>query len=802
MSFERDPSQLLNQLPLGSVVGDFRITGVLGEGGFGIVYAAHDDALDRTVAIKEYLPSMIAGRTANQTVAVRSPSNTAAFEAGLKNFIREARMLARFSHPALVEIYRVWEQNGTAYMAMRYIAGRTLREVGQSTTIAFDEATLRQALLPVFDALELLHAQNVIHRDVSPDNIMLREDGYPVLLDLGSARLVVGGMTQALTTVLKPGYAPIEQYVDDGTMSQGPWTDVYGLGATLYYLLVGSAPPQSIARMISDPLRSISDKARVPVPERIYAATLKALAVRPEHRFQTVADFREALGWNDPLAQPASISRLCIDPPARPAKLPVTGPPPREATQTRPSFASTPSGAPRTTRADLAEAPLSGSITQAPEPSTATDPRLRDAAEQPSERTLLVALPPSEQPTSAAIPGASVSRPTEPVMPATPPSPAPTPSSESTPTGSHPRTEAMPSVEPTRAVTTAPSTSAAASSEQAKAPRRLADVAIQIEPTQPRARVPLPLLGGALALALGGAAWYLLRNGAAPSPPDSPLGMRPAAPAPAAVPLPPPTIPHSLAKVAPDPPSGPAKTASPSSPAVRPSESSEKKSAERTARATESKAWPEAEERGRARREEASRKPPAEAQPRREAEAPPRQEAEAQARRDAEERAAREREEAARLAAEREAAARAQQEARQRQEAERAARRDSDSSGGLSVNLAAAQRGAEAPAVTSGRKSVNELSSEGASAYRRGDLSTARAAWNEIVRHPEATARSRATAHNNLAISYCQTGDLASCERHYAAMLRADPSYLSEVTERDMPPFNRAFERALRSVGR
>lgn len=219
--------QNLNQLAIGTVLGDFKITGIVGEGGFGIVYLAYEATLDRTVAIKEYLPSSIAGRTGNQSVMVRSQLNSNAFTTGLKNFLREAQLLARFSHPAMVEVHRVWEQNSTAYMAMRYYDGKTLRELRQADG-KFDELYIRRLVEPIFDALTLLHAQNVIHRDVSPDNILMRGNGAPVLLDLGAARLVVGGMTQALTTILKPGYAPIEQYVDDGTMRQGPWTDVYG----------------------------------------------------------------------------------------------------------------------------------------------------------------------------------------------------------------------------------------------------------------------------------------------------------------------------------------------------------------------------------------------------------------------------------------------------------------------------------------------------------------------------------------------------------------------------------------------
>jgi non-specific serine/threonine protein kinase len=758
MANDGNEHQLLNQLPVGAVVGDFRITGVLGEGGFGVVYAAQDETLDRAVAIKEYLPSNIAGRTGSQSVIVRSPANAAAFEAGLRNFMREARMLARFSHPAMVEVYRVWEQNGTAYMAMRYIAGKTLREIAQAGA-AFDEAAIRQVLLPVFDALSLLHQQNVIHRDVSPDNIMLREDGSPVLLDLGSARLVVGGMTQALTTVLKPGYAPIEQYVDDGTMTQGPWTDVYGLGATLYYLLVGSAPPQSIARMITDPLKSIEEKSRVVVPPQVYAATLKALSVRAENRFQTVDEFREALGWEQPHSRTVSTIHIAAPTPGRPANIPITGQalpppttpaaPPRTAPATAPRTApSAPPAAPLPVDEDDNQTVVVPSIRATP-PRVTTAPATRIAAGAPvgaaTDEDLLA---------------------TD-ILPPDPPAPAvPSPASPA----------ASPAASPTA---TAPTP-----------PRRLGDVAGHIPVTPPPTGSKAPILLGALALLLlGGGAWWWLSRPSTPPPTPTPAATssdaRPVpAPAPEAAPTAPVAAPPAVAST-----KASAPVPAPPPPAPAPSPTA-----------------PKADEDARAR-------------------------AEAQAKREAEAKAKKEREDAARALAEQrareQAEARAREEARLKQEAEqraaaqraeeerqRAAKKAAET-GGLTVDVAAAQRAnataanpapapppAPAPAPGAGRKSVNELSSEGAAAFRRGDLAAARAAWNEIVQHPEATARSKAIAYNNLAITWCQTGDLAACERNYTAMLRADPRYGAEVSERETPPFNRAYERAQRAVAR
>lgn len=296
-----------NCLPVGTVIADFEIIGLVGEGGFGIVYLARDVHLDRVVAVKEFMPSAFAGRVDGTHVGVRSANHQATYEAGLRSFINEAKMLARFSHPSLVEVYRFWEANGTAYMAMRYYEGETLRQHLARSDMVFDEETIAQTMSPVFDALEMLHREQVFHRDIAPDNIMLSE-GRPVLLDFGSARRIIGDGTQALTTVLKPGYAPIEQYVDDGTMKQGPWTDVYALGGVLYHLATGKPPPQAVSRLLSDPLQPIhavmGDRFSMPFSD----AVSRAMAVRVEDRLQNVNELREMLGWNT--AQPARVMTL------------------------------------------------------------------------------------------------------------------------------------------------------------------------------------------------------------------------------------------------------------------------------------------------------------------------------------------------------------------------------------------------------------------------------------------------------------------------------------------------------------
>ncbi len=296
-------SEFPDALPIGTVLGDFTVTKVIGLGGFGIVYMAHDRALERTVAIKEYLPITIAGRTNAQTVLVRSTHQLDTYTSGLHSFMREARLQARFSHPAMLEVYQVWEQNGTAYMAMRYYPGSSLRDLRHDAqgSQLFDEASIERIMSPVFDALEELHSQSILHRDVSPDNILIMPSGAPVLLDFGSARMVVAGAEQSLTTVLKPGYAPIEQYADDGAMEQGPWTDVYGLGAVLHFLAVGNAPPQAVTRLLGGSLREFDEQAPFRYSPAFVAAVNGALVVKPHDRLKSVAALRDALGWGKPV---------------------------------------------------------------------------------------------------------------------------------------------------------------------------------------------------------------------------------------------------------------------------------------------------------------------------------------------------------------------------------------------------------------------------------------------------------------------------------------------------------------------
>ncbi len=174
------------------------------------------------------------------------------FGIGLRSFVNEARILAQFDHAALIKVYRFWEANGTAYMVMPFLSGRTLQDILRERDKAPEEAWIRKILMPVMDALEIIHEDKCYHRDIAPDNIMLLGDDRPVLLDFGAARRVISDMTQALTVILKPGYAPIEQYAEMPGMKQGPWTDVYALAAVVYFMILNRKPPPAVGRMMQD----------------------------------------------------------------------------------------------------------------------------------------------------------------------------------------------------------------------------------------------------------------------------------------------------------------------------------------------------------------------------------------------------------------------------------------------------------------------------------------------------------------------------------------------------------------------
>ncbi len=303
-------------LPSGHRLQEFVIEGVLGLGGFGIVYRARDTRLQRVVALKEYMPSSLAARSADYNVTALSAWQRETFATGLRSFVNEAQLLASFDHPSLVKVHRFWEGNGTAYMVMPLYKGVTLKRWLRENGTVPDQAWLLALLMPLIDALEQLHNADpcCLHRDVAPDNVLLLESARgdassphavrPLLLDFGAARRVISDMTHTLTAFLKPGYAPIEQYGDSVTSRQGPWTDVYALSAVLYACITGRAPVASVDRVLHDDLEPAAVAGAGRYTAGFLAAIDAGLSVRPEERPASMAEFRRCFVADLPLTSP------------------------------------------------------------------------------------------------------------------------------------------------------------------------------------------------------------------------------------------------------------------------------------------------------------------------------------------------------------------------------------------------------------------------------------------------------------------------------------------------------------------
>jgi serine/threonine protein kinase len=286
-------------LPEGFRLEEFTIIRSIGEGGFSVVYLARDHTLECDVAIKEYLPGSLASRSSNMTISARSAYLVDTFNQGLASFIKEAKLLRTIEHPSVTKVYRFFEGNGTAYMVMPFYQGQTLKKILLSKTKAVDEQWLKNLLDPILDALDKIHLQQCFHRDIAPDNIMVTQTGTPVLIDFGAARRVVGNATQALTVILKPGYAPVEQYAETSDLKQGAWTDIYALAGVLHYAIVGKAPVDSLSRILHDTQPKLAETLQGKYSAQFLAAIDKGLSVKPDDRFAGAREFRSALGMDN-----------------------------------------------------------------------------------------------------------------------------------------------------------------------------------------------------------------------------------------------------------------------------------------------------------------------------------------------------------------------------------------------------------------------------------------------------------------------------------------------------------------------
>ena len=285
-------------LPSGTeLAGDYRIQRVLGAGGFGVTYLAEEIALSRLVTIKEYFPADFAARAADQSAVPRSQGCNEDYKWGLERFIEEAQTLARFNHSNIVRVFRYFRANNTAYMVLHFEEGQSLKTWLKGLGRAPRQKELDAILMPLLDALETVHKAEFLHRDIAPDNIIVRKgSSEPVLIDFGAARsdIAAHSKTKTVSALVKPGYSPYEQYAET-SRQQGPWTDIYALAATLYHAVTGKRPPDSPSRMLNDEFVPAREAALGAYRATFLEAIDKGLALNIDARPRSVVTWRGAL---------------------------------------------------------------------------------------------------------------------------------------------------------------------------------------------------------------------------------------------------------------------------------------------------------------------------------------------------------------------------------------------------------------------------------------------------------------------------------------------------------------------------
>ncbi|MFV9667374.1 serine/threonine protein kinase [Pantoea sp. KXB25] len=310
MSEHDQPLNVPNALPLGYRFNEFEIKEVIGGGGFGIVYRAWDHQLERDIAIKEFMPASLAVRSDDLNLVLRSERFSKTFHAGLNSFIQEARLLARFNHPNLLHVLRFWVQNDTAYMGTVFYSGTTLSSFRERNPQSVNETWIRRLLPPLLGAIKTIHEAGYLHRDISLDNIQIQSSGEPILLDFGSARKTIGNLSDESETMLRPGYAPIEQYSDNDESEQGAWTDIYALGAVLHTLITGAPPPVSVVRSIEDNYQPLVQRRLAGYSASLLSAVDRALALKPEDRPQSIDDFAALMALPEREPEPLLSARI------------------------------------------------------------------------------------------------------------------------------------------------------------------------------------------------------------------------------------------------------------------------------------------------------------------------------------------------------------------------------------------------------------------------------------------------------------------------------------------------------------
>lgn len=282
-----------NALPIGTCLGEYRIEAVLGSGGFGITYRALDTRLDTHVALKEYFPASLAYRVDRTTVASRPDGTAGGYEWGLDKFLNEATSLARLQHVNIVGVRRLFKANNTAYMVLDYIDGPSLKDWLKSSKSKPSQAELDKLLIPLLNALELVHRTGLLHRDIAPKNIMVAPPFTPIMIDFGAARQLVAQHSHTFAALLTPGYAPFEQYVANAK-DQGAWTDIYALSASVYEMISGKTPPEAPERAAVDRCIPLSEVGKGRYRPEFLAAIDWGLRPMPRERPQNVPEWRTA----------------------------------------------------------------------------------------------------------------------------------------------------------------------------------------------------------------------------------------------------------------------------------------------------------------------------------------------------------------------------------------------------------------------------------------------------------------------------------------------------------------------------
>lgn len=281
--------------------GEYQLSKPLGQGGFGITYQGIDTKLNRPVAVKEFFPE---GCWREGTTVVSAGRwNLSTYTDAKQKFLLEGQTLGQFNHPGIVKVFYYFEENNTAYMVMEYLRGQTLAKLLKARQGKLTEADALNYITKVGKALEVLHQARFLHRDIKPDNIMLAADGRVVLIDFGAARDFTAKNTERFTTMLTPGYAPLEQYGQ--ALKYGAFTDIYALGSTLYHLLTGKVPVSAVERAAGVELKTVRE-LEPQVSPHVCQAVTKAMAMNVAERIQSVREFLDLLG-SDASNLPANI---------------------------------------------------------------------------------------------------------------------------------------------------------------------------------------------------------------------------------------------------------------------------------------------------------------------------------------------------------------------------------------------------------------------------------------------------------------------------------------------------------------